>query len=1272
MYQLRRQITTTLTALALTVSLCGCPSAVQQRPSWLQLGPEASLRSLAEADPRAQRDLGLHLLLVTGDGSAALEQLEAAARRDAADPLTHLALAVYHHEVGVNPQALASLSAGLEAAVTARGRPDWCHSPGVDEQPDPEDCRRLARIVEEAMARLLRELDTFGRQRVASELLEQLEGQLHFASAHQIRRALEHDARVDGDGEAAQDHLERSGALLQWRVAGPFGPFPNQSFDIAHPPEQDRRLADTYDLGPGRDEQPTWEPHMSSGSVQLRSAIGRSGTWYAETTVQAATSGPVDLRLWTSNNTAVQVQIGDLEVISRDERRRFEPSISVARFHLEAAVPVRVRVKLSSAQNDPGFSLALRDAQGDPLALGEAGGGIGRAREVDQVELLELVRPASGEEIGQLRAFVTALFARARGFWPVAEEALWRVEAPSPLLEVMRATASGATPTAPRTIQDDRMLSGMRSAFERDPSLWRARLVIARQLTSEDQGREALDLLREGLELHPENASLWHELGVLTRRIGLQTLAQEAFENALSHDERSCGSLYQLAMMAHDVGQVPERERALERLGQCNATTRALAQVFNDTGRADRALAEVQRLRQVDEFPAGLETDLADLHVANHQYDQAREVFDRLLERWPLADSYVGALADLDGAAGDLDGARDRLTDAIERAPWEMGGLRRVASLLGAPDEVAPWRVDGLEMIERFEQENLVYDAPSVFVLDRAVYRIYEDMSSLELVHQVTKVLTQEAVGPLSEFDTPRGGEVLTLRTIKPDGTILEPLSYDPEETTNLASVEVGDYVEWEYVIRRGPSRTYPGGLQTPRFYFATSDTAMHLSEMLVLVPEGVEVDFVPRGPSPPSPEPIRLGEMSGVRFAAERVRSQSREPSMPSHNEVFPSIAAVARENARSAVAAWSDGLELAMRPDWRMRQVVRDLRQPAQTEQELARTLYDWVLDHVQHGRSGTPATFTLATGHGDALLLYTSLLRIAGFSPEIIYAWGLAADRSGPYLMPGELGTSVVRVELDDEERWIHLGSRHAPMGHLPASVRGQPGLVAGLDADEVRLPEEPPIQDLVATRVQGTVGADGTVEAEVSERFQGTRAAEFRGEVSRIPESERAQRGAAMLGQQFPGAIAEAVRFSGVDDRHDPVEITATISSRMLGRQEPGALLLPARLSQGVRYSSLTNLSERQTTLVFDNELHEVIEQTIRLPEGAQVERLCPEAEGAVGEARFSVSCQVAEGQLTHRLEMFIPPQRISPEQYREFSDFLRTYDEAAATETRLTF
>jgi hypothetical protein len=88
------------------------------------------------------------------------------------------------------------------------------------------------------------------------------------------------------------------------------------------------------------------------------------------------------------------------------------------------------------------------------------------------------------------------------------------------------------------------------------------------------------------------------------------------------------------------------------------------------------------------------------------------------------------------------------------------------------------------------------------------------------------------------------------------------------------------------------------------------------------------------------------------------------------------------------------------------------------------------------------------------------------------------------------------------------------------------------------------------------------------------------------------------------------------------------------------------------------------------MVFSAELREVVEQRLELPAGAEVEQPCEGAswEGDLG--TFNVTCRLEEGVLVHRLELTIPPQRIPADRYPAFAALLRSYDEAANTESRI--
>lgn len=59
-------------------------------------------------------------------------------------------------------------------------------------------------------------------------------------------------------------------------------------------------------------------------------------------------------------------------------------------------------------------------------------------------------------------------------------------------------------------------------------------------------------------------------------------------------------------------------------------------------------------------------------------------------------------------------------------------------------------------------------------MFDYAATRVFEDGSTIELVHQIYKAQSEEAVDELGD-STPPSQQILTLRTIKADGRRMEP-----------------------------------------------------------------------------------------------------------------------------------------------------------------------------------------------------------------------------------------------------------------------------------------------------------------------------------------------------------------------------------------------------------------------------------------------------------------------------------------------------------------
>ena len=117
-------------------------------------------------------------------------------------------------------------------------------------------------------------------------------------------------------------------------------------------------------------------------------------------------------------------------------------------------------------------------------------------------------------------------------------------------------------------------------------------------------------------------------------------------------------------------------------------------------------------------------------------------------------------------------------------------------------------------------------------VLDRAVMRIFPSGTVMTLTHQIVRVDSKDAIDKWGEIAIPPGGEILTLRTHKRDGSTREPEEIAGKETISAADVAIGDYIEWEYLETRPPSGAFAPGFLVDRFFFQSFDAPMARSEL--------------------------------------------------------------------------------------------------------------------------------------------------------------------------------------------------------------------------------------------------------------------------------------------------------------------------------------------------------------------------------------------------------------------------------------------------------
>jgi len=194
--------------------------------------------------------------------------------------------------------------------------------------------------------------------------------------------------------------------------------------------------------------------------------------------------------------------------------------------------------------------------------------------------------------------------------------------------------------------------------------------------------------------------------------------------------------------------------------------------------------------------------------------------------------------------------------------------------------------VDGRAAIADYEANHGSEDSAAAYVLDAAAVRAFPDGSVVNRIHTIQKALEQSGVQEIAEVRIPGGAQVLALRTLKADGSVLEPENIENKETVSLPGVQVGDYVETEYLLledSRGPrSRAFTASA----FYFQISGMPSHYATYTVLAPKGTGLRVDAHGLK--LPEPRVEGDWEVFRYEAKRIPPFIPEPNAPSSSNEF------------------------------------------------------------------------------------------------------------------------------------------------------------------------------------------------------------------------------------------------------------------------------------------------------------------------------------------------------------------------------------------------
>lgn len=832
----------------------------------------------------------------------------------------------------------------------------------------------------------------------------------------------------------------------------------------------------------------------------------------------------------------------------------------------------------------------------------------------------------------------------------------------------------------PRGLAKSAASQKLAKAVELDPGLLGLSLALAQNRSSRGQASQVRqELAAMKAPSHADDALF--RFGVYLD-IGDELRADQMLALAKKLDPGHCEVIAASFRRARDLDARSRQAEILPQLQRCPGY-RALALGFwSGRGRDDKAkpLLDSLILDRPDDVPKLLRR--AQLHQRQGNWALAKADLERILKLQPASFSAHLMLADKARSNEEIATAKSLLEDLNRRYPNE-NYLYRYLHDLGSDDPILQGRVDGLVQALDYQKEQSP-DAPfakdaSVFVLDRDLAHVYDNGSQRHLIHQIIRVQSKEAIDTYGEITIPENAELLTLRTIKQDGRSIEPEKTPGKSSFSMRALELGDYVEQEFIMPAQWAQARQGATDLGVFRFASTRAPFVRSELIVQAPKRLKLQIEARNGAP---KPT-IQDSDGLQRWNFLATDQARvvlEPSTPSAQDLIPQVRCFANLSA----AQWLDELLAttagARRRGPTLRSTVKDWTAGAKTQEEKLQAIYQKVNTTIDpQGDLGNNVNHTLASKKGSRSNLMYALLKEAKIPVRMLLVRSRFAPSIDRHPQFDSYETAVLELWPQDPKRRRYLvpDLLFAPIGFLPEWLEG--GLAHVLPAQD-EPGQETPLrvgsgQAAVADRRELSleIQLDDQGDAKVKGRLRtyGFYAAQWRQTLKQTgAESEHELFSQYELPRFFPGKspVLDKLTIKHADDPQKALVMQFELSVQDLAKARNGTLELSSDLVHLNPGAALVGLAQRKLDLLIASTGISKAKLTLNLPKGrawpaSVTKSLTHNIQSNFGE--FQQTPQHSQGQLILEIQTQLTPQIVSPQTYPEFVRYVHEVQRAQA-------
>jgi len=1075
----------------------------------------------------------------------------------------------------------------------------------------------------------------------------------------------------------------RWAGVTQAAFIGPFCDPVAPAHDDVFSPEVMMDFSAEYDGAWGRVR---WAPVKHDDDLDATLQLGDQQRWsgygyYVASSIVSEDEQAAVIKLKFSGSG--KVWLGGAYLLDADARSGEAPD--------EYELPVRLKrgrnllmVKLSSIAS---LRIRLRDEAGRPLArvvtlTPKAG---------DKPQRVQSGTPALAAAVPHALQRLTALADatgepavllslanefQERGLTIAAAVTFERAaESPEPLIRAECLHWLERSPLASYSEQRKRVLALADELLAANPGLVPAVFEKADLLAADERWRESVALLEGLLEkappwrVHLQLAGVYLDAGWAAERESAMRAACKAGPDSLPVLKAASDHYGSLGALAREVELDRKRLAILPGDPEVHLS---LANTLGRMGDNDGAVRHLRALTTAEPANDFLLGRLAEALAANGHLAEALKTYDLLASRSPVPEQELYQAARACLQLGRQDQGVEYLQRALKADPGHHVSRRELQRIRGDSEDF--WSAHALSWDEIMRHDVTAAQFPrasSAAILDESIQLLYADGSSVNYVHIVRKILSQEGVDERGKDRI--NGELVTARTVKADGTVLEPIT-QPGGLIEFSGVEVGAYLDVAYIVRGdgGPLETLNGDA----FFFMDQNMAepFAISRWVLIAPGNMPLQAVHHNLDAGSPgvtiSEKPLGDHTVRAWDVRNPRHPEFEAFMPSPLEFAPWVQFVHprdwRERGRKVAA---DGLRLAMDTPLIRAQAAK-LTEGLVTDEARARAIYAWVNATFTTAGDAWNAHQALQAGAGDREQVFVSLCTAAGI--KLGFA---AADAAQPYKSPPEESLPRPHWGFPDKQDfesffivvrgeaglvYVDMGQRLRPFGAISPRLFNAPAILWFDGAYSLaHLPGGD--RDLEGFENKATIqlAEDGSATLEGSITIRGERSYEAKESMRTVSFDDLCVDLESDLAQQYPGFEVSECRFPRLGEVGEPLvqEYVGSIKRAATPGAGGLSLTLPGE-KLGRLMSVLVGARKREFDIVLNFDLVQSDEIRIKAPQGYVFRELPKDLVYPTAPLVYELRFSLDEGDLVMKRRMVLGPGRFIKGEYNDLVEQIK--------------